>query len=168
MAKLIEINVTESNSFLRQLQKKHPSRYKPLQMLLLIKEHGPMSQYLLADMLVAGHSSVMRWRRMYKQSGLTALLKENRGGNKAAAIDEKVHQQLSQRLHNPQEGFRSFVELQQWLLDEFGVEMNYHAVNKYVKRKFGARLKVSHKSHVLKSPADEAVFKKPIRKTGTY
>ncbi|MBP6431715.1 MAG: hypothetical protein KA319_08110 [Ferruginibacter sp.] len=49
--------------------------------------------------------------------------------------------------------------MQQWLLDEFGIDMNYHAVNKYVKRKFGARLKVSRKNHVLKSPADEAVFK---------
>lgn len=42
--------------------------------------------------------------------------------------------------------------------------MEYHAVNKYVKRKFGARLKVGRKSHVQKSPADEAVFKKPIFK----
>ncbi|MEJ0105393.1 MAG: hypothetical protein WDO19_23800 [Bacteroidota bacterium] len=40
--------------------------------------------------------------------------------------------------------------------------MGYHAVNKYVKRKYGARLKVSRKSHVLKSPAAEAVFKKPV------
>ena len=38
--------------------------------------------------------------------------------------------------------------------------MGYHAVNKYVKRKFGARLKVSRKSHVLKDPAAEVVFKK--------
>jgi transposase len=67
-------------------------------------------------------------------------------------------------LHTAKEGFRSFIEIQQWLQTECGVAMQYHAVNKYVKRKFGARLKVSRKSHVQKSPAAEAVFKKPVRK----
>jgi transposase len=101
---------------------------------------------------------------MYLQGGIEALLQENRGGHKKAAITDKVHQTLSKRLNNPKEGFRSFIEIQQWLKQEFGIEMQYHAVNKYVKRKFGGRLKVSRKSHVGKSPADEAVFKKPVHK----
>ncbi len=46
--------------------------------------------------------------------------------------------------------------------------MGYHAVNKYVKRKYGARLKVSRKSHVLKSPAAEAVFKKTCLKNSSH
>ncbi len=71
-------------------------------------------------------------------------------------------QKLASRLNNAKEGFRSFIEIQQWLLNEFGIDMGYLAVNKYVKRKFGARLKVSRKSHMQKSPADEAVFKKPV------
>ena len=91
------------------------------------------------------------------------MLSDNRGGYKKAAITPKVNKALSDRLNNPKEGFRSFIEVQQWLVTEFGIEMEYHAVNKYVKRKFGARLKVSRKSHVLKSPGDEAVFKKPVR-----
>jgi hypothetical protein len=90
------------------------------------------------------------------------LLIENRGGNKKAQITPSVEKKLAKRLHDPKEGFRSFIEIQQWLLTEFNIDMQYHAINKYVKRKYGARLKVSRKSHVLKSPADEAVFKKPI------
>ena len=79
-----------------------------------------------------------------------------------------MNHQMSNCLNNPKEGFRSFIEVQQWLASEFGIEMQYHAVNKYVKRKFGARLKVSRKSHVLKSPADEAVFKNLVRQAGIY
>ena len=75
-----------------------------------------------------------------------------------------VEKKLAGRLNNPKEGFRSFIEIQQWLSAEFNISMGYHAVNKYVKRKYGARLKVSRKSHVLKSPADEAVFKKPVQR----
>ena len=92
------------------------------------------------------------------------MLVENRKGTKAGKITAAAAMQLSARLNNPKEGFRSFIEVQQWLATEFGIEMEYHAVNKYVKRKFGARLKVSRKSHVLKCPGGEAVVKNFIRK----
>ena len=92
------------------------------------------------------------------------MLQGERGGNKLAAITPAVNQKLSSRLNNPKEGFRSFKEIQQWLQAEFNIVMEYHAVNKFVKRRYGASLKVSRKSHVLKSPTDEVVFKKPFRK----
>lgn len=162
MQNLKDISVSETAVELRQLQRKHPSRFKSLQMLLLIKQQGNMSKYKLADLLGSSHSSVGLWRSTYLQEGVAGLLKEARGGKKLAAITKVAHDKLSDRLNNPKGGFRSFVEIQQWLSDEFGIVMEYHAVNKYVKRKFGARLKVSRKSHVLKTPADEAVFKKTV------
>ena len=168
MQNIKEIVVKESHSQLRLLQKQNPSKYKILQMLILVKQQGQVSKYLLASQLGSSHSSVGKWRTDYTTNGLDYLLKENRKGTKKAAITPKVNQALSDRLNNPKQGFRSFIEVQQWLAAEFGIEMEYHAVNKYVKRKFGARLKVSRKSHVLKSSADEAVFKKPVRKTRTY
>ena len=160
MRKLLSITVKESIPELRILQKKNPGKYKALQMLVLLKQKGVLSKQSLALMTGASDKSIHIWRTKYRSGGITSLLEDNRGGQKKAAITEKIHQQLSTRLHHPKQGFRSFIEIQQWLSEEFGVAMNYHAVNKYVKRKFGARLKVSRKSHVQKSPADEAVFKK--------
>jgi transposase len=168
MQNIKQLMVVESLSQLRHLQKQSPSKYKALQMLILLKQQGSISKYLLAEQLGSSHSSVGKWRTAYITNGIEGLLKENRGGYKRAAITAKVNKALSNRLNNPKEGFRSFIEVQQWLATEFGIAMEYHAVNKYVKRKFGARLKVSRKSHVLKSPADEAVFKKPVREAGTY
>jgi transposase len=133
-------------------------------MLILLKQKGALSKNTLALMTGASDKSIHIWRTKYRFDGIKNLLQDQRGGKKKAAITEKMHQQLSDRLHNPKKGFRSFIEIQQWIAEEFGVAMNYHAVNKYVKRRFGARLKVSRKSHVLKSPAAEAVFKKPFRK----
>lgn len=168
MQNIKKIEVKESVSQLHLLQKQNPSRYKVLQMLILLKQQGDISKYSLAIQLGSSQSSVGKWRTDYLSAGLECLLKENRKGTKKAAITPKVNHALSDRLNNPKQGFRSFIEVQQWLAVEFGIEMEYHAVNKYVKRKFGATLKVSRKSHVLKSPADEAVFKKPIRKARTY
>ena len=135
-------------------------------MLLVLKQKGALSKDALAVMVGASDRSIQTWRSNYINGGIDQMLKDSRGGKKAPKITAAAHQQLSQRLHNPKQGFRSFIEIQQWLLDEFKIDMQYHAINKYVKRKFGAKLKVSRKSHVQKSPADEAVFKKPIFKTG--
>lgn len=156
-----QVIVKETVSALRLYQKRFPSKFKALQMLILTKQQGSLSKDKLALLLGTGHSSVLRWRRIYLEGGIEALLIENRGGFKKGKITSLAEKKLAQRLNNPKEGFRSFIEIQHWLLSEFAIDMGYHAVNKYVKRKYGARLKVSRKSHVLKSPAAEAVFKKP-------
>ena len=163
MRPLLNIAVKESLVELKSLQKRYPSKYKALHMLVLLRKRGAVSKNDLALLTGASDKSIQIWRTGYALHGIGFLLKEKRGGRKPAAITADVHQQLSTRLNNPKEGFRSFIEIQQWLETKFNVVMNYHAVNKYVKRKFGARLKVSRKSHVLKSPAAEAVFKKPVR-----
>lgn len=166
MLQPLSFPIKETLSELRKLQKQFPRKYKAIQMLIVIKQKGALSKDVLAVMVGASDRSVQTWRSNYVTGGMDEMLKDSRGGKKASKITGAVHQQLSKRLTNPRQGFRSFIEIQQWLLNEFSIEMHYHAVNKYVKRKFGARLKVSRKSHVLKSPADEAVFKKPVRKIG--
>jgi transposase len=164
MQKIKKIIVKESVSQLRSCQKRFPSRFKALQMLIVIKQQGNLSKYKLAELPGSSHTSVAQWRNAYLQQGIDSFLVENRGGFKQSRITAVAEKKLAARLNNPKEGFRSFTEIQQWLLSEFAIDMQYHAVNKYVKRHYGARLKVSRKSHVQKSPADEAVFKKPIRK----
>ncbi len=164
MLQPLPINVKESLQELRLMQRQHPGKHKSLQMLIILKKQGPLSKDRLSTLTGASDKSIHIWRKRYISGGMEELLQERRGGKKPGKITGAVHEKLAKRLHSPKEGFRSFIEIQQWLLQEFGIEMQYHAINKYVKRRFGARLKVSRKSHVQKSPADEAVFKKPIRK----
>ena len=166
MLKPLSFPIKENLTELRKLQKQLPRKYKAIQMLIVVKQKGALSKDALAVMVGASDRSIQTWRSNYITGGMAQMLVDNRGGKKPGKITAAVHQQLSKRLHNPQQGFRSFIEIRQWLLNEFSIAMEYHAVNKYVKRKFGARLKVSRKSHVQKSPADEAVFKKPVRKIG--
>ena len=162
MLQPLQVSVAETVSELRSYQKQHPSKFKALQMLIIIKQQGSLSQDKLASLLGSGPASVLKWRRTYLKGGLEALLVENRGGHRKTKITPQAENRLAQRLQDPKGGFRSFIEIQQWLVTEFNIEMGYHAVNKHVKRKYGGKLKVSRKSHVLKSPAAEAVFKKPV------
>lgn len=168
MRRALTVKVKESLSELKQSQKKHPHKFKPLQMLLLLKKNEQLTKMALAVQTGSSDKSIQTWRTQYLQGGLEAVLQERRGGKKKAAITEAAHQKLAARLNNPSEGFRTFTDIQQWLLDEFGIGMQYQAVNKYVKRRFGARPKVGRKSHVKKSAADEAVFKNASRKIRTH
>jgi len=133
-------------------------------MLIILKEQGPVGKKALVSLLSAGDRSITKWRSQYLSNGIYALLEEHRGGNKKSKITEAVQVKLQARLNDPKSGFRSFIEIQQWLLDECNVDMEYQAVHKYVTRNYGATLKVSRKSHVLKSTADEVVFKNPPHK----
>lgn len=164
MLQPLSFPIKESLIELRKLQKLVPGKYKAIQMLIALKQKGALSKDNLAIMVGASDKSIQTWRSNYVSGGMDDMLKDSRGGKKPGKITVAAHKKLSERLHNPKHGFRSFIEIQQWLLKEYSIDMQYHAVNKYVKRKFGARLKVSRKSHVQKSPAAEAVFKKPIRK----
>lgn len=114
-------------------------------MLIILRQQGSLSKYAVAEQLGSSQSSAGKWRSVYAAQGIDGLLVENRGGNKAAKITPAAEQKLRERLHNPKEGFGSFIELQQWLTTEFGIVMNCQAVNKFVKRKQGAKLKVSRK-----------------------
>ena len=143
MPKKIIVSVKESVKELKVLQRKFPSKVKMLSMLLLLKNQSQLTKLNLASQLSVSDKSIQIWRDNYLKGGIELMLQDKRGGYKKSAITTQAKQALSNRLNNPKEGFRSFKEVQQWLATEFGIEMKYHAVNKYVKRKFGARLKVT-------------------------
>ena len=86
MQKPIQVAVKESVSELRLYQKRFPSKFKALQMLIIIRQQGSLSKYKLASLLGSGHSSVLNWRRIYLKGGIEALLIENRGGFKKGKI----------------------------------------------------------------------------------
>ena len=166
MSRPTNIIVSESLQELKQAQKGSTlPKQKRLQMLVLIKKGTHSSVDELSQALGVSPTSIQTWRSRYKKGGLDFMLEDNRGGYKKGQITPEIKEQLAQRLSNPSEAFSSFGEAQQWINREFGLDMQYHAVNKYFKRHFKAKLKVARKSHVDKDPAAAAVFKKPVPST---
>ena len=159
MAKALNVVVKESVTDLKSIQKDKPSYYSRIQMLLLIKEGKFVTKDALSEALQVSTQSVHIWRTKYNAGGIDRLLEDKRGG-KPAQITAPIHERLSTRLNSSKEGFKSFVEIQHWLQENFGIEMKYQALNKYIKRKFGARPKVARKSHINKDENAAALFKK--------
>jgi transposase len=168
MANALEVRVKESLTELKQLQKTQPNKRSRIQMLILIKEGKQQTKDGLALALGVSNKSVHTWRGNYLKGGIELMLKDKRGGNKVAQITPSMSARIEKRLSNPKEGFKSYVEAQQWINEHFGLKMEYQAVNKFLKRKFNTKLKVARKSHIDKNAADEAVFKKPAGEANIY
>lgn len=167
MAKPVELSVTQSTEELKKLLARSPAHQRPKVKMLLAILSGTHKNGLLAAKTGSALRSITHWKRAYTSGGLQGLLTDRRGGDHRSSIDAQGKESLRAKLHDPKDAFTSFGQAQAWIKDHLGVEMNYHAVNKYLKRNFGAKLKVGRKSHVQKDEAAGAVFKKSAPKPGT-
>jgi transposase len=168
MAILQSITVAESADQLTKLLGCSSPSVKPRIKMLLAIANGVTATSELAHKTKANRDSIRNWKNVYRSTGLDGLLKEGRGGKRHGALDEQQKAKLEKKLSDPKGGFTSYNQATEWINATFGVEMNYHAVNMYLKRNFGTKLKVGRKTHVNKDENAAALFKKTTRGAKTY
>lgn len=162
MAILQELTVIETDEQLLKLIDKSTPATKPRLKMLLAIVNGITSTNDLAHKTKSNRDSIRNWKNTYRITGLEGLLNEGRGGNRQGALNDQQKIALEKKLSNPKGGFTSYKQATEWINATFGVEMNYHAVNMYLKRNFGTKLKVGRKTHVNKDENATALFKKPV------
>jgi transposase len=158
------ITVKESISELKKLLKTVPPRILPrIRMLIEIKKHedtGGISKRNLAETLGVNHNSIQTWRNLYQQGGLVSLASYVKNEGRPTILSEEEHQAIKTKLEDPNNGLRGYVELVEWIRENFSKEMKYNTLLKYAMREFGSSVKVARKSHVKKDPVAVAAFKK--------
>ncbi len=168
MAIPIFIKVIEDVNDIKVLLGKSTTYNRPrLKMLLLIAK-GITEVNTLCAKTGAHRDSITLWKKRYAGGGMEALLSDGRGGDFKSGIDAAAKKKIEAKLSDPKAAFTSFGQAQSWIKEELGIDKKYHAINKYLKRNFGVKLKVGRKSHVKKDEAAVAFFKKPGRGTETY
>ena len=130
--------------------------------MLLAIVNGITSTQQLVLKTKANRNSIAIWKNVYSEQGIDGLLQEARGGRRPSAISAGQKLQLEQKLSDPKGGFTSYKQAMDWINQTFGLQMEYHAVNKYLKRNFGTKLKVGRKTHINKDQNATALFKKPL------
>jgi transposase len=168
MAKSVVVTVKENISDLKGLYGKAPIHLRPRYKMLLLIVGGQTSSQDLAAKTGVSRNTIANWKRSYSEGGIEQLTSDLRGGDFKSNISAADKNKIEKKLSDPKKAFTSFTQAQAWLKEELGIDKNYHAVNKYLKRNFGAKLKVGRKSHVKKDEAAVAVFKKPVREAKTY
>jgi len=157
------IVVKESEQELKSLMRKQPTHLKNrIQMLLVLKKSEvSLSKDGLSKILKINHNTAQKWRTSYSTNGLQGLLSDGSIGFKPSLISSELHQAIEMRLHSPKDAFTSYIDLIEWITDNYMPEgINYQTINSYVKRHFKAKIKVARKSHINKNELVVATFKK--------
>ena len=168
MATLQIISVKESSEQLNKILGNSSASIKQRIKMLLAIVTGINATSDLALKTKCNRDSIRNWKNIYRQAGIAGLLREGRGGKRHGALNEEQKAKLQQKLSEPKGGFTSYKQATDWINTTFEVDMKYHAVNMYLKRNFGTKLKVGRKTHVNKDENATALFKKPVAGAKTY
>lgn len=163
MSQPIIFTIKESIPELKKLIKMHDQFLSQrLKVLLECKKHEQtgISKRELAKNTGYNHNSVQKWRNLYIEGGLTALLSHNKIGFKPSSFSEDEYSQLKDKLNDTKNGLVGYKELQKWLETEMNKVMNYKTIYSFVRSHFGTKIKVARKSHVKKDAKAVEAFKK--------
>jgi transposase len=136
----------------RLRQERDPKRKPRLHLLVLLKSGQAISRSQAATHLALHRNTVADWLRRYRDGGLEAFLTYKEAGAPAGqkTLPPVVFAQLQARLATSS-GFASYVELQQWLRQEFGLEVPYTTLHGIVRYQLKAKLKRPRPSHGKKT-----------------
>jgi transposase len=160
----IKLVVKESKTELQQLKRKAGTYLAPRIKMLLCIQAGIDKNSELAAKTGSGLRSIIRWKQQYQSEGIDCLLKSKQGCGRKPVLGAKEQQQLETKLSDPKNGFRSYLEIQQWIENSLDIKIEYQALYKFLRRRYGTKLKVGRKSHIKKDEEAVAFFKKTCLK----
>jgi transposase len=136
----------------RLRRERDPKRKLRLHLLVLLKSGQVTSRGQAAAHLALHRNTVGTWLRSYQDGGLEALLTYEEAGAPAGqkTLPPAVFAQLQARLATSR-GFASYVELQQWLRTDFGLEVPYTTLHGIVRYQLKAKLQRPRPSHAKKT-----------------
>jgi transposase len=144
--------VTESPDELKALLKQEPDRQKRqrLHALYLFASSQASSRQEVAQLLGVHRQTIGRWMSWYAAGGLSSLLDIYVAKGKQPSLPALVIVDLERQLRRP-EGFASYEAMRVWLVKTHQITIKAKTLQKFVRRRFGARPKVARPSDRKKS-----------------
>jgi transposase len=169
MVGVTSIQVQESlDDLTEQLrQAQTPTVKEKLQVLYWLKQETPPSIITIAKAIGKHRTTVQTWLSMYRDGGLEAMLEIKKSPGGVRVIPQWAEDALGKRLQDPEHGFVSYGEIQQWLCKTLGVSAKYHAVYQMTHYRLKAKLKVARSQHDLQDKEQREAFKKTLLMTST-
>lgn len=145
--------ITENLHTLQNLLTNTPpsSKRQRLHLLLLIKSQQVTSRAAAARHLACHRNTIATWLERYRSGGLDKLLIDKPLGRPPGQrlLEPHVLQALQERL-NTAKGFASYVAIQDWLFERYGLKIAYKSLHKLVRYRLQAKLKQPQPSHPQK------------------
>ena len=151
--------IHESPEHLLQLMREAQDGFRKqrLNALYLLQSQQANTRQDVAAVLGVHRDTVGRWLKAYEEGGLSGLLTKGKAKGKTPLLPAEVQADLKERLQSPA-GFKSYKEIQQFIQDEYGINISYKTVHKLVHYKWKAKLKVPRKSHKKKRSGSQQLY----------
>ncbi len=149
MAGVTSIEIRETAAELEVLiqQQSNPNLKERLQVLYLLQLPNAMSVSAIAKVVGRNRGSVQRWLSLYCANGLEGLLATRQSLGRPQVIPEWAVNSLQWRLDDPETGFSSYTQVQQWRAETLNVEAEYATGHHLVRYRLGAKLKAARPVH---------------------
>jgi len=86
----------------------------------------------------------------YRKSGVSGIIIKPTRNKKSKIITPAIHQGLKEKLEDSNNPLHGYWDAQNWVLKEFGVQVQYHWLRQYLIKHFKTKLKTPRKSHYKK------------------
>jgi transposase len=162
MGKKAELDITESVSELKKLllKQKTIKGEKRIKCLLEIRSSRFDTRQDLADYLLLHIRTLERWVNDYKDGGVVLMLNDKPKNKQSKIITPAIHKGLEQRVTDPHNPFLGYWDAQNWVKQEYGIDVKYQRIREYLKQHFRTKLKTPRKSHYKKDEEAEKAFLK--------
>ena len=160
MSNKVEIIVKESDSELRKLKNNQTTLSKEKRIIALqrIKHCKDETRLSLANYLGVDRKTLRNWLKEYNEGGIEYMLEVRPRRQGSKIITQEIHDGLSDRLNDPKNSFLGYWDAQKWIEKEYGVEVKYHHLRKYLIQYFETKVKRPRKSHIKKDEGAVALF----------
>ncbi|MFC5285419.1 hypothetical protein, partial [Pedobacter alpinus] len=133
---------------------------KRMRCLIEIKSGRFDTRQELADYLLVHIRTLERWVNDYKCGGIVQMLSDRPKNKQSKIITPAMHKGLEQRVNDPHNPFLGYWDAQNWVRQEYGIDVKYHRIREYLKQHFRTKLKTPRKSHYKKDGEAEKAFLK--------
>lgn len=131
-----------------------------LQVLYWLKQENAPSISAIAKAVGKHRNTVQTWLLMYREGGIKAMLEIKKSPGGVRVIPQWAEDALAKRLQDPNHGFSSYGEVQQWLAETLGIEAEYHAVYQMTHYRLKAKLKAARPQNSKQNHEQREAFKK--------
>lgn len=161
MPKYANTDILEDKETLINLHTRHKGEKerKRIKMLLHLKLNTFRTRDELAKELNISKRTLERWITKYKQEGIAELLSKESRNRESKFINGTIKEELEKRLNSPKGAFTSYVDIQNWLNQEYECDIKYSTLYYFLRNHFKTKLKVPRKSNINKDEQAVAFFK---------
>ncbi len=133
-----------------RIKQKSLSKQKRVDCLLCIKTSKFKTRQELANYLSVHIRTQERWLVKYRLHGLDYLLADSSKVRKSKIITQEIHEGLAIKVNSSNAPFLGYWDAQQWVNNQYNVEIKYHWLRQYLIKHFNTKLKSPRKSHYKK------------------